>query len=85
MLCHEDIFSNGHYKYCFIVIIAEACHNLQCRWMCDPGYKIPLGDVMVAHLQNIDMSTEVMVDRSERTVYKAIIYYENAKKIKNKY
>lgn len=83
MLCHEDIFPNGHYKYCLTVIIAEVCHNLQCRWVCDPGSKMPLGDVMVAHLRNIDVSTEVMVDRSKRTVHKAILlaYYENSKKL----
>lgn len=40
---------------------------------------------MVAHLQHIDVSTEVMVDRSERIVCKAILSYEHGKKnYKNK-
>lgn len=63
------------------MIIAEVCHSLQCRYMCDSGDKILLGDVMVAHLQSVDTSTEVTVDGSKRTMCKAILCYENGKNL----
>lgn len=62
-----------HYKSQIVVSTAEACHGLWHRWVCDSScYKIPLGDGLASHLQNIHVSTEVRVDGPNTTSVKQL-------------